>query len=304
MGSDKLLSKAYYSTNGYWKGYSAIEKLANAAKVSESIAKKWLEKQALWQIYLQSPNYVPRPHWVVNKPNQIHQADLLFMPHDKVGRNTYIYALVVVDIASRYKDAEALTAKYSSGVAKGFEKIYSRKLKWPHTLIVDLGTEFMGDVTKIMKNHNVTIQISEAGNHRAQAFVEQANRTLAEKLFSYQYAQEMVSDDRSRVWVKGLPDVIKSLNGKTMRITGKEPVKAIRLKEVDIEPVKYKRPVGFDENRLPPGVRVRYLLAPGEDEGGERRRATDPIWSLEVFDMSRSVVTPRQPMLHYLLNGP
>ena len=83
---------------------------------------------------LPAPNYVPRPHWTVDKPNQIHQADLLFM-----------------HIASRYKDFEALTAKDSSGIAKGFEKIYSRKLKWPHTLIVDPGTEFMGDVTKIMK---------------------------------------------------------------------------------------------------------------------------------------------------------
>ena len=151
MSSDKLMSKLYYSTNGYWKGYSAIAKLANVAKVSESISKKWLEKQALWQIYLPAPNYVPRPHWTVDKPNQIHQADLLFMPHDKVGRKTYLYALVVIDIASRYKDAEALTAKDSSGIAKGFEKIYSLKLKWPHTLIVDPGTEFMGDVTKIMK---------------------------------------------------------------------------------------------------------------------------------------------------------
>ena len=225
------------------------------------------------------------------------------MPNDKVGRKTYLYALVVViDIASRYKDAEALTAKESSGIAKGFEKIYSRKLKWPHTLIVD--PEFMGDVTTIMKKHNITIQRSEAGNHRAQAFVQQANRTLAEKLFSHQYAQEMVSDDRSRVWVKRLPDVLKSLNSQPIRITDKEPVKAIRLKEVDIKPVTYKRPVGFNEKRLLPGIKVRYLLAPGEDEGGERRRATDPVWSLEVFDLSRSVVSPGQPVLYYLLDGP
>ena len=34
-----------------------------------------------------------------------------------------------------------------------------------------------------------------------------------------------------------------------------------------------------------------------------RRRATDPVWSLEVFDISRSVVSPRQPVLYYLLDG-
>lgn len=304
MSNESRLSKIYYSTDGYWKGYSAIPKLAEKAKVSEDKVRKWLEKQALWQIYLPAPKYIPRPHWVVDKPNQIHQADLLFMPHDKVGRKTYLYALVVIDIASRYKDAEALTTKDSSGIAKGFEKIYSRKLKWPHTVIVDPGTEFMGEVTKIMKKKGVTIQRSEAGNHRAQAFVERANRTLAEKLFFHQYAQEMISDDRSRVWVKRLPDVLRNLNSQPIRITGKEPAKAIRLKEIDIDPPKYKRVVGLDEVRLPPGVRVRYLLAPGEEEGGERRRATDPIWSLEVFDLSRSVVSVGQPVLYYLEGGP
>ena len=54
----------------------------------------------------------------------MYQADLLFMPHDKVGRKTYIYGIVVIDIASRYKDAEALTSKDSSGVAKKVLKRY------------------------------------------------------------------------------------------------------------------------------------------------------------------------------------
>ena len=34
------LAKDYYSPQGYWKGITAIKKLANAAKVSEDIAKK------------------------------------------------------------------------------------------------------------------------------------------------------------------------------------------------------------------------------------------------------------------------
>ena len=122
----KALSRIYYSTKGYWKGFSAVSKLASAAKVREEEARKWLEKQALCQIYLPAPKYIPRPHWEVSKPNMIHQADLLFLPHDSVGRKCYTYALVVGDIATRYKDAEPLTSKESSVVAKAFEKIYSR----------------------------------------------------------------------------------------------------------------------------------------------------------------------------------
>ena len=304
MSNERILKKIYYSPEGYWKGYSAVSKLSNSANVSESEAKDWLERQALWQIYLPPPKYLPRPHWSVSRVNEIHQADLLFLPHDKVGRKTFRYALVVIDVASRYKDAEALTSKESQEVVKAFEKIYSRKLRWPKRIMVDPGKEFMGHVTKLMSSYNVKIQRSEAGNHRAQAFVERANRTLGERLFSHQYAQEMLSDERSRVWVKRLPAVMKALNSEVIKITGKEPDKALGLKEVDIKPYSYKRPVGLKEKRLPSGVQVRYLFSPGEDEGGERRRATDPIWSLEVYNITRVVISAEQPVLYYLLDGP
>ena len=105
---DAKLAKIYYSPGGYWKGIAAIKKLSEAAKVSEDAAKKWLMKQALWQIYLPAPQYVPRPKFDVSSPNAVHQADLLFLPHDKLprGRKVYKYALTVVDVASRYKEAE------------------------------------------------------------------------------------------------------------------------------------------------------------------------------------------------------
>ena len=306
-GSNKL-SKLYYSTNGYWKGYAAISKLAHTAKVSEDEAKQWLEKQALWQIYLPGPKYIPRPHWRVDKPNKIHQADLLFLPHDTYRKKTYKYALVVVDIASSYKDAEALTTKESSEVAKAFEKIYSRKLKWPEILMVDPGKEFFGNVTTLMTKHKVKFQRSEAGNHRSQAFVERANRTLGEKIFTHQYSQEMAdaqkSKSRSREWVERLPAILKVMNNEVTRLTGKEPTKVLKSADVPINGTNYGRPVGLDEVKLPPGVKVRYLYSPGEGEGSERRRATDPIWSLEIYYLSRSVISAEQPVLYYLSGGP
>ena len=99
------LSKIYYSPKGYWKGMAAIKQLAAAAKVSEDVTKRWLTKQALWQVYLPAPRYIPRPKFDVSLPNAVHQADLLFLPHDKLprGKKVYKYALTVVDVASRYK---------------------------------------------------------------------------------------------------------------------------------------------------------------------------------------------------------
>jgi hypothetical protein len=260
----------------------------------------------MWQIYLPPPDYIPRPHWNVSKPNEIHQADLLFLPHDSVKRRTYKYALVVVDIASRYTDAEALGSKYSTEVAKALTRIYSRKMEWPKTIMVDSGTEFMGEITKVAKLRGIKIQRGEAGNHKSQSLVERANRTISEKLFAHQYAQEMImtGEGRSREWVSRLPGVIASMNNGVRRITGKKPDLAIEQKKVEIITPTYDRPVGLEEVRLPGEVKVRYLMRPGEEEGGERRRATDPIWSMETYDLSRSVITSNQPVLYFLIEGP
>ena len=126
MQPDKKLSAIYYSPRGYWKGLTAIKKLASAAKVTEQQAKDWLKKQAIWQIYLPAPRHIPRPKFDVAVPNEVHQADLLFFPHDRVRRKTFSYALTVVDVASRYKEAEPLTSKTAAEVADGLARIYKR----------------------------------------------------------------------------------------------------------------------------------------------------------------------------------
>jgi len=105
---DDKLAKIYYGPGGYWKGIATIKKLAEAANIPEETAKKWLIRQALWQIFLPAPRRIPRPKFNVPTPNEVHQADLLFLPHDKLprGRKVSKYALTIVDVASRYKEAE------------------------------------------------------------------------------------------------------------------------------------------------------------------------------------------------------
>ena len=111
MEPDIKLSAIYYSPRGYLKGLSTIKKLAPAAKVTEQQAKDWLKKQAFWQIYLPAPRHIPRPKFDVAVPKEVHQADLLLLPHDRVRQKTFRYALTVVDVANRYKEAEPLTSK-------------------------------------------------------------------------------------------------------------------------------------------------------------------------------------------------
>ena len=306
------LSRIYYSPKGYWRGVRAIKHLASAAKVSEDVAKDWLKRQAIWQIYLPAPRRIPRPKFDVPTPNEVHQADLLFLPHDRVGRKTYKYALTVVDVASRFKEAEPLTSKTAAEVADALSRIYKRgPLKWPKLLQVDPGREFMGSVSQLLAKHRVEVRRGRVDIHRDQGIVERFNRTLAERLFGHQQAQELVlmhmrSGERSREWVKRLPAVIAALNGEVTRLTGKRPRDAIKQKQVPQNPssVVPGRLVGLEEVKLPSSVGVCFLYQPGELEGGQRRRATDAIWSLQVYRLGRSVTKPDEPVLYYLLDGP
>lgn len=306
---ESKLREIYYAPEHYFRGKSAAKKLAELSGYSEDKCQEWLNKQIIYQIYYPKPRRIIRAKFDVSVSNTIHQADLLFLPHDTVKRKTYKYALTVIDVASRYKAAWPLTSKNSDEVAGAFNKIYSSSspggIKWPKAICVDAGREFMGDVTRLMTKHNVSVSRADAGNHRAQALVERFNRTLAEKLFTVQYAQEILKearqekDVRSREWVNNLQVVVKELNNTKTRLIKMTPEEAIKKDNVESVTVIDKNEQVID---LGPHEKVRYLLEPGEIEGDTRRRATDPIWSLQMYDIEDVTKSPSQPYLYKLRN--
>ena len=243
------------------------------------------------------------------KPNDIHQSDLLSLPHDKFKKKTYKYALNIVDVASRYKASYQLTSKYAKEVAQAFQWIYENTpLNYPITLIVDDWREFYGDVTKLMEEHDVMIQRGDPSQHRSQGIVERFNRTLADKLFSYQYHKELEYPSKSsREWVSRLQNVVSSVNNEKTRLIGMKPVNAI--KETLVEQ-GFSQPTNeYEEKLLDIGTKVRYLYEPGELEGYQykderRKRSTDPIWSVDVYRIKDSYVQKHQPTLYCLDGGP
>ena len=128
---------------------------------------------------------------------------------------------------------------------------------------------------KLWRIKKTAIRRGRAEIHRDQAIVERFNRTLAERLFGYQYAVEINmknSNKRSTEWVKRLPAVVSTLNNEVTRLIDKKPAEAIKEKSVSSKPsTPYSRPVCLNEKKLPLQVNVRYLYQPGELEGGERR---------------------------------
>ena len=289
------MDKIYYSPKGFWKGLSAISKLSEAAGVTYEDAKKFLTRQAIWQIYLPAPKKIVRPKYENTIPNDTHQMDLLFLPTDTVRRKRFKYCLTVVDNASRFMGAEPLTSKSSKEVASALVTIYKRGgLKWPKLVQLDPGKEFMRDFNQLMKRHNVLIRRGIPKNHRQQALVENFNNHLAQRLFSYQYHKEMEDDNRNTEWVRRLQPVVTSLNNEHRTLFGMTPAQAIKKKELQIS-IKGINPKPL----LPLNTKVRYLYQPGEvEDTDERRRATDPIWSTTVYEI-KSIISGA-PSMYYL----
>ena len=70
-----------------------------------------------------APKYIPTPNASMSlcaTINDIHQADILYLPHDKYEKKRYKYALNIVDVASRYQGSYQLTTKNSKEVAQAF----------------------------------------------------------------------------------------------------------------------------------------------------------------------------------------
>ena len=57
------------------------------------------------------------------------------------------------------------------------------------------------------------------------------------------------------------------------------------------------------ETVLPEGSLYRYLYQPGEQHGGQKRRATDLIWSKNTHRLDRIVQDPGNRVLYYLEDG-
>src|SRR5215469_4154014 len=271
------------------------------------VVKKFLYKQVLWQKYSRRPNYIPRVSYnKITIPNLAHQADLLYLTHDKIGKYTYKYCLCICDVTSRFKVAYPLYDRSSYHIAKTFEKIYNDKnvpLIWPKELHVDNGSEFKGNIIELMKRKSVRIRIGNS--KRSQCIVERFNKTLARKLYRIQDVNDLINKlERNKKWVKNLPIVINTLNNTVTRLINLKPKDAIRLTHVNAIPSQpARRHVGFMEPHLSHMTPVRYLLDVSEFEGG-RRRATDPNWSPDICYVKYSQVSKDQPVLYRLKKIP
>ena len=218
-----------------------------------------------------------------------------------ISINTFI--LAGIDAASRFKVARPLRTKQACDVAEMIADIYKvGPLTYPKIFQCDNGSEFKGEVTKMLEKQEVKIRrVTMKYKHSHTAFVEALNKILAERLFKVQDAQELNDPEKvSSRWVKHLYGLADELNDMETEMTEMKPKDAIKLKEVPLVKQENYPP----EEVLPEDGLYRYLLEPGEEHDDQRRRATDRIWSKGTYRLREMAENPGNRVMHNLADGP
>jgi hypothetical protein len=258
-----------------------------------NVPKDFKDKQEVNNIY-KTPKKDKRlevPRFYNFETNNTHQMDILYMPED----TGYKYVLVIVDVGSRYVDAEPLKKIDSKEVVKAMNKIYKRKvLSKPERIIVDSGSEFKSDFERELEAQEIALKKALPGRKRQVGIVEKYNGILAKVLFMRMASEELVTGEPSTEWVDDLPMVIRAMNNKYGRTpkTEKELLK-------ELNPMK-----DLKEDIIPLNTVVRVKLDEPKGITGERLhgrfRATDHRWSLEKYKVVDYIFDPIQPVLYKL----
>jgi transposase InsO family protein len=306
---DETLEKEYYRPGGY-QGLHALKDAISAQGYDVPLerVRLWYSKQKIPSEHGKLPRSIAKitVHFNEPIPNDTHQLDLLTMPTD---RNGYKYILSLVDVASRFKAAEAMKDKTSAATLKALDAIYDREkryLKHPKLIMVDAGGEFKGDFAKEMDKRGIRIKVSVPKHHQSQGIVESFNKSLATRLFKQMenienkkhktlsaskhledFGPDFAKDDDivSRDWVDFLEQTVDTLNREVNRMTKKRPIDAIREPYIE-QPTNTPEEIAIaDRVKYELGDQVKYYLDWDNVPDGNRRRATDRTWSYNTFEI-------------------
>jgi len=280
------------------------EKYYKSFGLDRSLPRSFLKKQELNQLFAIPKKESPKlaAHIYNFQEDNTHQADILFLPHDTVGKKKYAYALIVVDVATGDTDGEPLlfqegwNGPTSEDVSQAIVKIYKRNiLKKPKLLVTDSGQEFQDEPFQDFLEKNVIgWKKAVGGRHRQVGLVERRNYTIGRAIMMRQHAESMITQKETRHWVKFFPDLMKAVN---TRFSHKP------MDDKDLYK-KYGDPWKENQKILPIGTRVRIQLMEPKDfkERGIKGhfRAGDIRYGQDIFKIVSYYFDPHAPVLYKL----
>lgn len=247
-------------------------------------------------------------HFHVREKNFEHMMDLLQLPLD----DGYNYLLVIVDIATRLIDCEAVKQKDAYQVLLASEKIYKRKiLKIPNVIAVDAGTEFKGVFKKhYEEKEDVHFKVALSNRHRQQGPVEIQNKMIGEYLHKLMVANETVTIKENLDWVHLIPDLVKYMNDKRIAVLKKEDKLIDKGKKDHPNDFTFHPQKGYNII-YEVGTKVRLKVQKDEPVsyfGGEKLygniRAGDIKYHPDLHEITEVIMYPDQPVFYILDKNP
>jgi hypothetical protein len=288
------IEKFFYESKG---SYPTLKKLLNVRNdkdfnMTEDI-KQWYYAQEIISI-MKKPNpkaYSVYARYTLDKPYHTIQIDLLSFLNDRKRK----YVMCLVDVASRFKFAYAITNKRPETTLSKFkifwESIGKKNQVKIQTVATDGGGEFKGVFHQFLMDNNIKHYVPAKANHLS--MVEHFNLILARKLIRPLQVEAIRREkDIGIGWVKRLQLAVTEINDTENSAIKMKPNIAIKL-----ENVKQKRNrISKDDRKLfhPLRTKCRRLLKNDEvldlvhnKISVGKKRGTDPIWSINIFTVTK-----------------
>ena len=237
------MKKFYYDkSHPLWVGQEALEQLTThleqlgkTPKAAKAAARRFLAKQAIFQVHIPPPEKVEHPHYMVDEPNKLGMVDLVTMPPDKLYGNVYKHMLVYVDVATSFAVVRPLRSKSAKDTAFAMTDIL--KLVHPQQIYADAGNEFKGAFKKLLDDRDIKFKSEVTKYHHGfTGPVDNVIMNITKKLFKRMDAQELRNPkEASTLWVRFLQQEVAYHNDKVMHKIGMSPSKAMKLEKVTLK---------------------------------------------------------------------
>jgi transposase InsO family protein len=198
---NEIIKKVYYDpTTGFQSPYKIYKRLKQTIPdIKVKDIKNVIDKQSIYQTT--KLNIGRMGSFIPQHPLHEFQCDLIYLENKNLNKNNK-YALVVIDVFSKFVDIELLKKKTAGETVEAMQKILN-KMGIPKLIYCDEGSEFNNkEFKKLCDDHKIEIIFSLS--HAP--VVERVNRTIKAMLYRY------LESTNSKTFINVLPSILKAYN--------------------------------------------------------------------------------------------
>lgn len=280
--------------------------------ITQARVSTWLKTQESSVVHKPAPRQKEWLPYEAKELNEYQQMDIVVMmrtdpeedmsyPNDK-GKK---YWLQVIDIYTRYAEAEPMVHKSAEATLAALKKIYARSpLKPPKYMQSDEGGEYLGVVAPYLKaNGLVWHRQGVPGVHESTALVDRVIQTFKQRLGRWMSTERELRPTVRPNWPAYLPNLVRAYNTAHHETMGHSPQDVIdgsncggagtttregcsppkKPRVIKVKPSKDKLPK-LDVGQI---VRIAQNNAQGHRDIKGFRAGLDEKWSRQKFVIIR-----------------